>query len=736
MIAVLYLQEQQQGQTTVEQEFFPSLARIENATLIPAQALMRDAYCQDCHSDTHRQWSHSMHRFSSFNNPAYAATVREAREQLLRRDGNVHASRFCAGCHDPVPLFSGAFDDPQYDDVHDPSSQAGITCTVCHAVTRLEGTLGNGGYTLKEPIHYPFADSDNALLSWVNRQLIRAKPAYHKKTFLKPLHKTAEFCAACHKVHLPVELNQYRWLRGQDHYSSFLLSGVSGHGISSFYYPTKAVRSCNTCHMSLTASEDFGADYFDASDTLKVHNHQFPAANTAIPHLLNWPAWVNEAQQAFLDDVMRVDIFGLREGRTIDAPLIAPLRPQLPVLEGGKQYLLEVVIRNLRVGHHFTQGTADSNQVWLAVNATSGDQLIGSSGALREEGRVDPWAHFVNAYVLDRKGHRIDRRNAQDIFVKLYDNQIPPGAADVVHYRLDLPKDVKESVVVEVKLLYRKFDTDYVRFFQDSAFARNDLPITTLATDKVVLPIKAGGPSQTADIPEWQRWNDYGIGLLLKSGTGDLRQAEQTFAKVERLKRPDGSLNLARVYLREGRLDEAASALERASRHELPAPAWSITWFTGLLNKQNGYLDEAIAAFRKIAATDFPEAQRRGFDFSRDYRVLNELGQTLMEQAKRERGESRRDAKQALLDEARDWFLKVLAIDAENVTAHYNLALLHEQLGNTEEAERHRALHARYKPDDNARDRIVALHRRLNPAADRAAEPNVIYDLQPGHIDR
>ena len=35
------------------------------------------------------------------------------------------------------------------------------------------------------------------------------------------------------------------------------------------------------------------------------------------------------------------------------------------------------------------------------------------------DGQVDPWAHFVNAYLLDRYGNRIDRRNAQDIAVAL-----------------------------------------------------------------------------------------------------------------------------------------------------------------------------------------------------------------------------------------------------------------------------------------------------------------------------
>ena len=79
---------------------------------------------------------------------------------------------------------------------------------------------------------------------------------------------------------------------------------------------------------------------------------------------------------------MRVDMFGVREGGEIDGKLIAPLRPEVPTLTPGKKYLLETVIRTLKMGHLFTQGTADSNEVWLDVTVTSGDRVIGRSGAL------------------------------------------------------------------------------------------------------------------------------------------------------------------------------------------------------------------------------------------------------------------------------------------------------------------------------------------------------------------
>ncbi|HEV8291867.1 MAG TPA: multiheme c-type cytochrome, partial [Tepidisphaeraceae bacterium] len=186
-----------------EKYFFPSLARTSTGNFIPADTLMMDNYCLKCHQDNFNGWFHSAHHFSSFNNPAYLAAVRETRQFAMKHDQTVQRSRWCAGCHDQVPFFSGAFDDPNFDDVKHPTAQAGMTCTVCHAITNIQDTRGNANYTIEEPVHYPFAKSDNSILQWINNQMVKAKPSFHKKTFLKPLHKSTEFCSTCHKVHLP-----------------------------------------------------------------------------------------------------------------------------------------------------------------------------------------------------------------------------------------------------------------------------------------------------------------------------------------------------------------------------------------------------------------------------------------------------------------------------------------------------------------------------------------------------
>jgi len=737
--------------------FMPSFARTATGKFIPERTLMMDDYCLKCHQDAYQGWFHSAHHFSSFNNKPYLFAVKETRQVALKRDGNVKASRWCAGCHDVVPFFSGKFDDPNFDIYGHPTAQAGITCTACHAITHVDGTRGNAEYTIDEPIHYPLAYSSNAVLQYINNQLVKAKPEFHKKTFLKPFMKSAEFCSTCHKVSLPQEVTHYKeFLRGQNHYDTYLLSGVSGHNARSFYYPEKAQQNCNGCHMPLQASEDFGDNYFNATNesTRFIHDHLFPAANTGLAAIrkgvldgkLEGPQpeldRIINTHSNYLKGSVRVDIFGVREGGAIDGRLTAPLRPQLPLLKRGQTYLVEVVLRTLKLGHPFSQGTVDSNEIWVDARASSAGKTIARNGGLGPHKEVDPWSHFIHVYLLDREGNRVDRRNPQDIFTPLYNHQIPPGAAQVAHYTFTVPEDAGATVEFEAKLNYRKFDTIYMNYVFGRGYTNgapfqvtNDLPIVTIAGDRVVFPVESAAmaAAPTNAIPLWQRWNDYGIGLLLE-GTdkgaekGELLQAADAFEHVEKLGRYDGPLNLARVYLKQGRLEEAVSALQRAAQANPPAPRWTVAWLNGLVDKQNGYLDKAIAEFRSILDDHYDELDRRGFDFGLDYEVINELGQTLFERAKIERGDD--TAQRKWLSEAAARFERTLKIDAENVTAHYNLALIYDRLGQRELAVQHQLLQNRYRPDDNARERAVTIARRRDRAADNAANATVIYPLQ------
>ena len=77
------------------------------------------------------------------------------------------------------------------------------------------------------------------------------------------------------------------------------------------------------------------------------------------------------------------------------------------------------------------------------------------------------------------------------------------------------------------------------------------MPIVTLAQAKTVVAV---GEPKWEPVPRKQdreRWNDWGIGLLLQ---GDLKGAEYAFRRVTEIEPgyPDGWVNVARVLIQEG----------------------------------------------------------------------------------------------------------------------------------------------------------------------------------------
>src|SRR5947209_19149854 len=125
---------------------------------------------------------------------------------------------------------------------------------------------------------HELAASKNRVVRAVHDFMTYLNPEPHRRTFLKPFMRTqtAEFCSTCHKVHLDVPVNHYRWFRGFNEYDNWQASGVSGYGARSFYYPPKS-QQCADCHMPQVASHD------DGNRDGNVHSHAFPGANTALP---------------------------------------------------------------------------------------------------------------------------------------------------------------------------------------------------------------------------------------------------------------------------------------------------------------------------------------------------------------------------------------------------------------------------------------------------------------------
>jgi tetratricopeptide (TPR) repeat protein len=735
--------------------FFPSSADTNVRGIIPANFFMTSESCGRCHSDIYQQWQSSTHHFSSFNNQWYRKSIEYMQDVV-----GTTPSKWCAGCHDHAVFFNGRFDRPIKEQIETAEAQAGLGCTSCHAITKVGSTMGQGDFEVEYPPLHDLAASQNPFLRFVHDRLTFIDPQPHREIFLKPFHReqTAEFCSSCHKVHLDVPVNSYRWFRGFNDYDNWQASGVSGQGARSFYYPPKS-QKCADCHMPLVDSND------PAAKNGKIRSHRFAAANTALPFVNKDPVQLKAVQDFLRDGQISVDVFGLVRGESEtpapesgrlteaakeprlastfaageesmnfgaaqnflakEAEVLAPLDKIDVGVRRGDSVRVEVVVRTRKVGHFFPGGTVDAFDVWVELEAVDDKgRVLLHSGAAADGGKgpVDPGAHFYRSLLLDEHGNQINKRNAWAARSVAYVRLIPPGAADTIHYRLQIPENAGDRIYLKAKVNYRKFawwntqwayggirdpsqkefsltashDDGKWIFTGDTAKVSGqvkaipDIPTTVMAQGQAslrVLPKGAALP-ETAPLVSKEvreRWNDYGIGLLLQ---GDIKNAEATFLKVTTMDPgyADGWVNVARARIQEGNMSAGRDMLRKAL--EIDPNLAKTHFFLGVAQKSLGEYDDALSHLRAAAAL-----------YPRDRVVVNQLARVLF--LKREYA--------AAIQELN----KALSIDPEDLQAHYNLMLCYRGLGDAEKAAREQALYVRFKADESSQA-ITGPYRQLH----------------------
>src|SRR5262249_10283018 len=287
--------------------------------------------------------------------------------------------------------------------------------------------------------------------------------------------------------------------------------------------------------------------------------------------------------------------------------------------------------------HFFPGGTVDAFDIWLELQGKDADgKIVYWSGMVEDEGKgpVEKGAHFYRSYQLDADGNMINKRNAWQSRSVLYVRLIPPGAADVAHYRVKIPADTKGPITLTAKLNYRKFSYYYTQFayagrplpdqlpeligpdhnslmysFDKSNVPANvsgqikgeipTLPITTLAQATAQLELADGKappnwkPVVAKDLRE--RWNDWGIGLHLQ---GDLKGAEYAFQRVTEAEPEyaDGWLNVARALIQEGETEAAKPYIEKAMA--INPKLGRVYYFKSQIQKADGDYDGALASLR------------------------------------------------------------------------------------------------------------------------------------------
>ena len=741
-------------------KFFPSSAQTKGNSYIPAKYFMQSEACQRCHADIYKQWYSSAHHFSSFNNQWYRKSI-----EYMQGVAGVRASKWCAGCHDPALLFSGLFDKPIKEIVDRPEAKAGLSCLMCHSIVQVKSTMGQGDFVLEYPKLHELAASDNPVVRTLHDFLVHVNPEPHRRTFLKPFMRTqtAEFCASCHKVHLDVPVNRYRWIRGFNEYDNWQASGVSGQGARSFYYPANSMM-CADCHMPQVRSTDLGnIDGF-------VHSHRFPGANTAVP-LANQDQAQLELSQKFLQDKqLSVDIFAISAaGNEIATPTAAKMgRPELSTsfavgeesetslpngpagearavtaplgrvdaaVRRGDDVRVDIVVRTRKVGHFFPGGTIDAFDVWLELRAVDEKgQTLFWSGKVEDDGKgpVEKGAHFFRSLLIDAHGNPINKRNAWANRATVYVHLIPPGAADTAHYRLHIPESAGDKITLRARLNYRKFMWFNTQFAFAGAADPNQAPdaMTPDYDDRKWLfrgvdpKLVAGELNTVPNLPIITVAEDTKV-LNVTAKTAPAPQPKVTLAKEDWSRWNDYGIGL---FL-QGDSKGAAAAFQKAADIDPQNPdAWvnigRALVQEGDIGGARTVLEKALALKPGLARANFFYArvlkEEGKYDdalaklrdvlaqYPRDRVVRNEVGRILFLQKKYA----------AAINE----FNQTLAIDPEDLQAHYNLMLSYSGMGDETRANEHKERYLRFKADESSQA-ITGPYRQAHPEDNNERQP-------------
>jgi Tfp pilus assembly protein PilF len=644
--------------------FSPGNATTTTGTFIPGDMFVLAKRCGTCHTDAHAQWRQSAHG-NAFREPFYQKNVKDLQSQK-----GIEFTRHCESCHNPAALFSGAL--TKNTKVKRPFDDDGVSCIACHSIQSVNGH-GIGGYVMGEPALLVKEDGTRMLAGVSDQQILDDIPS-HRRAMMRPLLKTPEFCGACHKSQVPHELNDYKFLRAFMVADELQQSSFSKESPHPFYVRDK--ETCNSCHMKRDP-----APLFDVSAKKgTLVSHRWATANTAIPTFYKWPDQLNAVTKFLENDALGIDIFAIRRkpaGATQEE-LIAPLNRSSFKITGGDHISADVVITNKNIGHSFPPELRDFYEAYVEfiVSDDTGKALYWS-GFIKPDGYLDEGAHNYKTYLVKADGTYNDKHHIWRTRVFAQNNQINSGRSDVARYQFQVPNNVKGALRITARVRYRRF----TRVFSDYVLGKSvDYPIVTMASTEYVLRVGDNqsippNPNDKTAVPDWRRWNNYGIALFDQRQYPLAIDAFTRAAELDEKYRPMAQVNRAMAHIELEQYDEAANILDAVVKAN-PANMRALFQQARIFMKR-GLLDQAESNIRQVL-TAFP----------RDRISLQQLGELC---------KIKRDYQGAL-----ECFGRILAIDPEDLGAHYNQMLIYRKLGRIEEAKREAKIFADLKDDPAA----------------------------------
>ncbi|HEU0029220.1 MAG TPA: multiheme c-type cytochrome [Kofleriaceae bacterium] len=546
--------------------FAPSLVAIRGRFDDPeltAGAMLSDVdSCASCHPDVAAQWSASAHSFASFGNPIYRANIERQRAELGKRE-----SRHCGGCHDMPLMVDGLMTVDAPIPPADLRSHSGVTCRLCHGIDSTSHD-GNGSYTWNAaPLDAPALDD-------------AASIERHRTQVTTKLD--TELCVACHRGFLSPDMKIPVHLSGIDEPGMWRSSGYTGNGIARLDSVER--KTCIDCHMERVAAStgELGAKHGSVASHRFVGGHTWMAAMRDDREQLH-------LTQARLEGAASIDIAGAR--------VVEPGKPARWILPAdgapvvaGTTLELDVVIRNLLVGHRFPGGVLDIQDTWVEVEVTDRHgRRLASSGLAHATDPRDTDTHVLRTLVVDEHGQVLEEHEMARFRTQIATQTLAPREAQAVRYAFTVGKlDASRlPLVVTARLRHRSrtlamqaATCSAARTPEGEAFlagargAREvsldpcrPQPITLVAETRIEL---GTGAHATTARPAWERVYEHGMALAASIVTR-LDEARAVLdaalaAAPDDRARAMVNVQLAWVASRQNRLDDALALVRDVRR--------------------------------------------------------------------------------------------------------------------------------------------------------------------------
>lgn len=430
------------------------LSRITTAEGTPADldSFTPSETCGVCHERQLKELQGAMH-LAAHVDPFYRGFA-----ELARKEAGDKVYAYCSGCHSAAGVVSGLI--PRK---HDPAlpaeAKAGVTCDVCHQVSRLTGTEGpwgepgNASFVL-QPGQVKFAASGTF-------QKNRAHSGEQRGFFAR-----AEFCSSCHTVIHP--LNGLR------------IENTYGEWKDSVY--AKNAVQCQDCHMRSVE------EMKQVAETLKpvivkgprvingperdIRRHYFVGGNTNADRLAGDKAHAALAE-GFLKSAARIEVKA-PDGFT-----------------PGTKLPLEVIVHNIAAGHNLPTGVTELRQMWVDLQVLDANgKTVFRSPTLDGHGELSPEAIWFGAVAVDQSGKVTVRPWEMARFARR--QTVPPKGSIATQLAPSLPPQLAGPITISARLLYRSAPPHAVALsMPQKPFTPNIVEMTT-TTARVAVKAKDG----------------------------------------------------------------------------------------------------------------------------------------------------------------------------------------------------------------------------------------------------